>query len=96
VKQTVTKNLTYQISKERLDWSLVIKLDSPLDNDHSGYLNLEADVLSLACPEDQIDAIENTFTPYYFESLEKLLHSVKIVEVKKEAIIHNYFINHES
>lgn len=88
-------NLMYSIEQINNQWELTIFLAGLDSLEHSGYLNQETNVMSLACPEEQIDEITESFTPYKFDYLSQVTDAISLLEGEKEDIISGYLFNTE-
>lgn len=90
-------NFTYEVERTEKGWELVILLNNFFDKEEnlSGYLNLETQVLSLVCPEEQYDDIIDSFTPYIYESIYDVNYAILTLEMHKDSIIETYLFNYE-
>jgi hypothetical protein len=87
-------NLVYEIERTEEGWELVIRISGLEEAEYSGYLNLETNVMTLVCDDEQYDNITETFTPYVYESLQELTNSILLLEMNKDIIINCYLFNY--
>lgn len=95
MNNTINYNLSYSIEQVNNKWELTIFLLGLNSLEHTGYLNQESSVMSLACPEEQIDDITETFTPYKFDYLSQVSDVISLLESEKEDIIQTYLFENE-
>lgn len=88
-------NINYTLTNRYNTWELEVRLEGFKDDNYSGYLNQEADVMCLGCPGDQVHDIEDSFTPYKFNNLQDAHEAINNIESEKRNIINTYLLNRE-
>lgn len=83
-------NINYTLTNRYNTWELEVKLEGLDDDNYSGYLNQEAELLCLACPQEQYDNITDSFTPYKYSTLNEAQQAINTIEAEKITLINNY------